>query len=114
MHELQTCLLKTREFSTADLHRFGVLVADIHANWVARTGDSVFPKLHMLHHALEFAERWRVLSLVAESQIEASHAQFNLGFNDRHFNKARDMPERVRRCLVERILAAIQPLLPKS
>ena len=36
-------------------------VDDIQKNWCNTTSQSAFPKLHMLRHSLEFAERHRFL-----------------------------------------------------
>src|ERR1700761_4985694 len=40
-------------------------------------GIDPFPKLHMLHHTVDFAERYRFLGRASEAQIESYHASFN-------------------------------------
>jgi len=62
-------------------------VKDIQDNWSSETGQAAFPKLHMLRHSLEFAERYRFLGRASESQIESFHATFNALFHKQHRNQ---------------------------
>jgi hypothetical protein len=50
------------------------------------TKIGAFPKLHMLRHAVEYAERYRFLGRASEAQVESYHAQFNLLFHKQHRN----------------------------
>lgn len=84
---------------------------DIQQHWCAETSQDPFPKLHMLRHSLEFAERHRFLGRASEAQIESYHYQFKTLFNQHHLNMAHNEPERLRRCLADTTLHAVQPLL---
>ena len=68
----------------------------------------------MLYHAVEFVERYRFLGRVSEAQIESFHAQFNDLFHKQHRNQARNIDERIRRCLADSSLHAVQPLIRQS
>jgi hypothetical protein len=87
------------------------VVSDIHQHWRAETSIAAFPKLHMLHHAVDFAERHRFLGRASEVQIESFHAQFNDLFHKQHRNQSGNKPERLRRCLADSALRAVQPFL---
>jgi hypothetical protein len=65
----------------------------------------------MLHHAVDFAERYRFLGRASESQIESFHARFNALFHRHHLNKATNISERLRRSLADAALRAVQPLV---
>ena len=84
---------------------------DIQDNWSSETGQAAFPKLHMLRHSLEFAERHRFLGRASESQIESCHAFFNSLVHKQHRNQSGNTAERLRRCLADASLRAVQPLL---
>ena len=86
-------------------------VNDIQQNWCRETGQDAFPKLHMLRHTLEFAERYRFLGRVSEAQIESYHRTFNTLFHDHHLNMSGNTGERLRRCLADTTLHAVQPFL---
>ena len=87
---------------------------DIQQHWSAETSQAAFPKLHMLRHSLEFAERHRFLGRASEAQIESCHASFNALFHKQHRNQSGNTAERLRRCLADSALRAVQPLLPLS
>jgi hypothetical protein len=93
-------LLRVTKWTAADLDSWRATVADIHAHWVAETDIAPFPKLHMLHHTVDFAERYRFLGRASEAQIESYHAAFNQLFHYNHRNKSGNTPERMRRSLV--------------
>ncbi len=84
-------------------------VVGIQQHWSSETGQTAFPKLHMLKHSLEFAERHRFLGRVSEAQIESYHRTFKDLFNQQHLNMAHDDSERQRRTLVNTSLRALQP-----
>jgi hypothetical protein len=92
-------LLRVKEWTAADLDSWRATVADIHAHWVAETNIAPFPKLHMLHHTVDFAERYRFLGRASEAQIESYHAAFNQLFHYNHRNLSSNTPERLRRSL---------------
>ena len=92
-------LLHAKDWTAADLDSWRATVADIHAHWVSETGIAPFPKLHMLHHTVDFAERYRFLGRASEAQIESYHAQFNQLFHYNHRNMSSNTPERMRRSL---------------
>ena len=68
----------------------------------------------MLKHSLEFAERYRFLGRVSEAQIESYHYQYKKLFNEHHLSMAHDEPERLRRCLADTTLSAVQPIAVQS
>ena len=72
-----------------------------------------FPKLHMLRHAVDFAERHRFLGRASEAQIESFHAQFNALFHRQHRNQSGNTGERLRRSLADATLRAVQPCLSR-
>ena len=92
-------LLHAKEWTTADIDSWRATVTDIHQHWVAETGIAPFPKLHMLHHTVDFAERYRFLGRASEAQIESYHAMFNQLFHYNHRNMSSNTPERMRRSL---------------
>ena len=92
-------LLHAKDWTAADLDSWRATVADIHAHWVSETGIAPFPKLHMLHHTVDFAERYRFLGRASEAQIESYHALFNHLFHYNHRNMSSNTPERMRRSL---------------
>ena len=65
----------------------------------------------MLRHSLEFAERHRILGRASEAQIESYHYQYKKLFNEQHLNMANNEAERLRRCLADTTLRAVQPIL---
>jgi len=84
---------------------------DIHQHWQSEAHSKPFPKLHMLYHAVEFAERHRFLGRVSEAQIESFHASFNTLFHKQHRNQSSDTAERLRRSLADAALRAVQPFI---
>ena len=59
------------------------------------------PKLHMLWHFLEVADKNGSVGLFAESQLESLHSSFGHLMHDRHFNRCRDRAEQLRRSLAD-------------
>lgn len=110
METLEERLLCSKAWEATDLIDFRSFLDDIHAHWQEATGHGAFPKLHMLRHALEFAERYCFLGRVSEAQIESFHAQFNELLHKRHRNMSQNQPERIRRSLADAALKNIQPV----
>jgi hypothetical protein len=104
-------LLHKDEWESKEIEDWRAAVQDIQQNWSSETGQDAFPKLHMLLHSLEFAERYRFLGRASEAQIESYHHTFKDLFNKHHLNMAPDEPERQRRCLADTTLRAVQPIL---
>ena len=111
LHQLHDYLLHKKEWEAKDLEAWRAAVDDIQQHWCEETSQSAFPKLHMLRHSLEFAERHRFLGRASEAQIESYHYQFKELFHRHHLNKARDEPLRLCRSLADTSLRAVQPLL---
>ena len=111
LQQLHHCLLHSDDWKAADIDAWRLVASDIHQHWQAETSIAAFPKLHMLHHAVEFAERHRFLGRASEAQIESFHAQFNTLFHDHHLNQGDNTTERLRRCLADASLRAVQPFL---
>jgi hypothetical protein len=111
LQQLHSCLLHSRDWALDELESWRSAVIDIHQHWQAETHSDAFPKLHMLHHTIEFAERHRFLGRASEAQMEAFHAQFNTLFHDHHLNQGSNTSERLRRSLADATLRAIQSLV---
>ena len=111
LKELHKHLLHKKEWTAEGIDAWRAAVDDIWQNWRAETKQDVFPKLHMLKHSLEFAERYRFLGHASEAQIESYHAQFNTLFHKQHRNMSNNTSERLRRSLADATLRAVQPIL---
>jgi hypothetical protein len=104
-------LLHKQDWTMKQIEEWRTAVDDIQQNWCGETDQAAFPKLHMLRHSLEFAERHRFLGRVSEAQIESYHRTFKELFNQHHLNMAHKDAERQRRTLSDTTLRAVQPLL---
>jgi hypothetical protein len=111
LQQLHAALLHARDWTGEELASWSAAVDDMQQHWCAETSQAAFPKLHMLRHSVEFAERHRFLGRASEAQIESFHAQFNALFHRQHRNQAGNTSERLRRCLADASLRAVQPLL---
>jgi hypothetical protein len=112
LKQLHHCLLRSDDWTAADIDAWRSVVSDIHQHWCAETSQAAFPKLH---HSVDFAERHRFLGRASEAQIESFHAHFNALFHKQHRNQAGDATERLRRSLADATLRAVQPfVLPPS
>jgi hypothetical protein len=111
LKELHDHLLHKGEWTAQQLTDWRAAVDDIHQHWCAETSQAAFPKLHMLHHSIEFAERHHFLGRASEAQIESFHASFNALFHKQHRNMSGNTGERLRRSLADAALRAVQPLL---
>ena len=109
MAKLHQFLLHDEEWDSARIFRFRALVDDIHRHWTTCTGIEPFPQLHMLRHAVEFAERHGILGQISEAQIESLHAKFNALFHVQHRNTSDKPGVRLRRCLADAVLAIAAP-----
>ena len=114
LQQLHTHLLHKREWTATEIFVWRSVVSDIHQHWRAETSIAAFPKLHMLHHAVDFAERHRFLGRASEAQIESFHASFNALFHKQHRNQSSHTAERLRRSLADATLRTVQPLLTPS
>jgi hypothetical protein len=90
---------------------FKELVKNIQQGWEDTANDGQWPKLHMLGHCAEFAEKHKVLGRLSEAPMESAHAQFNQLFHFNHRNQLRDKPEQFRRCLANVVVGAVQPVV---
>ena len=104
-------LLRADDWTAGDLDAWLSVVSDIHQHWRAETSINAFPKLHMLRHTVDFAERHRFLGRASEAQIESFHASFNALFHRQHRNQPSNTAERLRRSLADATLRAVQPFL---
>jgi hypothetical protein len=111
LKQLHHSLLHSNRWTQAEITAWRTVVADIHAHWQRETQIKPFPKLHMLAHTVEFAQRHRFLGRMSEAQIESFHAQFNAIFHKQHRNMSNNTSERLRRSLADATLRAIQPIL---
>jgi hypothetical protein len=111
LENLHDYLLHKREWTTKEIEDWRAVVHDIQKNWCGETGQSAFPKLHMLLHTLEFAERYRFLGRASEAQIESYHYQFKRLYHQQHLNSAHNESQRICRSLADTTLRALQPFL---
>ena len=111
LQQLHDHLLHKDEWTPQQLTDWRASVSDIHQHWQSEAHSKPFPKLHMLHHSVEFAERHRFLGRASESQIESFHASFNALFHKQHRNQSSNIEERLRRSLADAALRAVQPLI---
>ena len=111
LQQLHHCLLRSDDWTAADIDAWRTAVSDIHQHWTAEAHSKPFPKLHMLRHSVDFAERHRFLGRASEAQIESFHASFNALFHKRHRNQSGNTAERLRRCLADAALRAVQPFI---
>ena len=111
LQQLHHCLLRSDDWTAADIDALRMAVRDIHQHWQAEARSKPFPKLHMLHHSVEFAERHRFLGRASEAQIESFHASFNALFHKQHRNQSGNTAGRLRRCLADAALRAVQPFI---
>jgi hypothetical protein len=114
LQQLHRCLLHSNDWTAADIDAWRTAVSDIHQHWRAETSINAFPKLHMLHHSVDFAERHRFLGRASEAQIESFHAAFNALFHKQHRNQSNNTAERLRRSLADATLRAVQPFLSSA
>ncbi len=110
MQKLPRLLLNKKPITTESVNELSDVVDHILTWWTTVTSLPPFPKLHMLRHTWEFAKRWKILGRASESQMESAHAQVAMLYNNRHHNKTRDEPERMRRTLADAVLKAAVPL----
>jgi hypothetical protein len=114
MQKLHKYLLHSEKWKATDLFIFKELINDIYKNWVKTTADRVFPKLHMLRHAVEFAQRHEILGAASESQIESFHSAFNHLYNFQHRNTLHEPLKQIRRCLADSVVGVVGPMLAGS
>jgi hypothetical protein len=111
LENLHDHLLHKDDWEPEEIEAWRAAVDDIQQNWSAETGQTAFPKLHMLRHSLEFAERYRFLGRASEAQIESYHRTFKDLFNQQHLNSAHNESQRICRSLADTTLRAVQPFL---
>jgi len=109
LEQLNEHLLHTKQWDGDMVNEWSCIITDIHTHWEATTNIKPFPKLHMLKHTVEFAQRHRKLGSVSESPMKSFHSLFNTLLNDHHFNISKDKPECLRRCLADCLLKSVQP-----
>ena len=64
----------------------------------------------MLRHAVEFAERHRILGSASEAQMESFHFRFNHLWNQHH-NMAQQPLHQICRCLADAVTVAVAPFV---
>ncbi len=109
--KLHKYLLSKKTWDEEDKQAWSDVVNEIRSNWKDLTGDTAFPKLHMLLHTVEFIERHGFLSLLDEQPMESTHCQANRLFMDHHFNSRNDEAERLRRVLADLVILEIIPVM---
>ena len=108
MRGLNDHLLHADNWTDDSLSNYQSLVHDIQSRWKKVTGIDVFPKIHMLTHTYEFAQRFKCLGRVGETYIESSHVMFNKYYNELHINMKNNKKERLRRSLAETTVRAMR------
>jgi hypothetical protein len=111
LKQLHDHLLHKDDWEPADIDAWRCMVDDIQQHWQAETSQAAFPKLHLLRHTVDFAERYRFLGRASEAQIESFHAQFNALFHKQHRNQSGNTGERLRRSLADAALRTVQPFI---
>jgi hypothetical protein len=111
LRQLHHALLHSGDWTATDIDAWRMAVDDIQRHWKAEARSKPFPKLHMLRHSVDFAERYRFLGRASEAQIESCHATFNALFHKQHRNQSGNVSERLRRSLVDATLRAVQPFV---
>ena len=81
LESLHKFLLHKDDWEPKEIEDWRAVVDDIQKHWCGETGQKAFPKLHMLLHSLEFAERYHFLGRASEAQIESYHAIFKRLYN---------------------------------
>lgn len=109
--QLHDHLLHKSEWTAVDISSFSSLVDEMWSQWSSVTHDTPFPKLHMLRHCVEFADRHRYLGRFSEAQLESYHSTFNHATQYTHRNQGDNLEEKYRRSLADRALQLVQPLL---
>jgi len=112
MKELYANLLHSREWTSDEISHWATVVDEIQQGCEETIKKKPFPKLHMLTHTVEFAEKNNFLGKFSESQIESHHATYNETY-EKHKNQSQYTQSRVRRSLADLTLTAVQPLLSK-
>jgi hypothetical protein len=107
MEQLHSALLRTKDWTVAEIAEWQSTVQHILSNWRKETGQDPFPKVHMLRHSGEFLARHQVLGRLSEAQMESCHAAFNRLFNTIHHNSSHNTTERIRRCLADLALQKV-------
>lgn len=111
LKQLHHSLLHSDDWTPADIDAWRTAVDDIQQHWQSEAHSKPFPKLHMLRHTIEFAERYRFLGRASEAQTESCHVTLNALFHQQHRNMSRKVSKRLQRCLADVSLRAVQPLL---
>ena len=112
--QLEKQLLRKEQWTQQNIDDWKVLIKHMQEFWRLESGSDLFPKLHMLKHTAEFVERFRFLGRASEAPIESYHAQFNTLFHKHHLNLGNQTAERLRRCLADCSLQAMQPCILKN
>jgi hypothetical protein len=73
LKKLKRLLLSVSLLTQADLGALASGVKNIQSNWTKLTKRNPFPKLHMLYHAVEFAQTYGYLGRYSEAAIESHH-----------------------------------------
>lgn len=100
MTQLQHHLLTNQPFTPVDIQSFNQLVIEMQTQWVDIVSHRRVPKLHMLTHCVEFAQRHNYLGRYSESRIENCHSLVNNLRENNHSNLGSNEKEKLRRCSV--------------
>jgi hypothetical protein len=114
LEQLHEHLLHKDDWEAEDIEAWRAAVDDIWQNWCTETSIAAFPKLHMLRHSLQFAERHRFLGRASEAQVESFHYEFKRLYHEHHLNMAHNEAERLRRSLADAALRSVQPFLQSN
>ena len=109
MTNLHDYLLHSRTWSADEVDKFRQLKDSMWADWTKITGDAPTPKLHMLHHCVEFVANHGVLGRYSEAQLESCHADANRAFERVHMNVIHQPPLRLKRTLVTVVTKQLSP-----
>ncbi len=106
--DLHRYLLTKNEWSEKDKQDWRKIVEQILTDWTRITGDSVFPKLHMLSHTIDMVNTFGFLGRIDEQAMKSAHCEANQLYHHTHRNKSHETAERLRRVLADLVLREIK------
>lgn len=110
MKQLHHFCMSSSDWAADNVAQFHSFFTGLHGKWKEVTDNASFiPKLHLLHHIYEFAQLHEMIGRVSESHIEHIHSQINSLYHNNHRNCSKaNESERLRRCLADFIVKAVQ------
>jgi hypothetical protein len=114
MAQLGQRLLSKEHLNRHAQTSLSTLIDEIHEHWTGYTKQSVKPKVHMLHHARDFAEQHRFLGKYSEAAIESCHARMNPIVHHSGRNCGTNTQRRLKRALADVVTVQLQAVQLKN